>query len=155
LSSMFEEKVIIRRAGVEDINSLTALLKVLFSIEEDFVFNEKRQQQGLKLMLENASSSILVAEINKVVVGMCSGQLTISTAEGTFSLLVEDVVVEEAWRGNGIAKKMLGRLAEWASSRGAGRMQLLADRNNGPALYYYTREGWQPTQLICLRKYNR
>lgn len=151
---MLEEQLVIRRAGAEDIDSLTGLLKLLFAIEEDFTFDKERQQQGLQIMLENGSGCILVAEIDQAVVGMCSGQLTVSTAEGGYSLLVEDVVVEEEWRGNGIAGKMLARLAEWAGSRGATRMQLLADRNNGPGLYFYTREGWQPTQLICLRKYN-
>jgi GNAT superfamily N-acetyltransferase len=153
---MLEEKITIRPAKAEDIDRLTALLKILFAIEEDFSFDEqRRQQQGLKLMLENDSGCILVAEIDQAIVGMCSGQLTISTAEGAFSLLVEVVVVEEKWRGNGIATKMMDQLAEWAGSRGASRMQLLADRNNGPGLYFYTREGWQPTQLICLRKHNQ
>lgn len=151
---MLEEKLTIRRARTEDIDSLTTLLRILFAIEEDFTFDEQCQQLGLQLMLNNDRGCILVAEIDRTVVGMCSGQLTISTAEGAFSLLVEDVVVVEKWRGNGLAGKMLDRLAEWAGSRGASRMQLLADRNNGPGLYFYTRERWQPTQLICLRKYN-
>ena len=33
-------------------------------------------------------------------------------------------------------------------------MQLLADRTNHPALDFYRRQGWQHTQLICLRKYS-
>lgn len=147
----------IRRAGPGDIDSLTNLLKILFTIEADFTFNQSRQQAGLHLLLANAACCVLVAVIDDHavgdrVVGMCSGQLTMSTAEGGPALLVEDVVVEEKWRHRGIGRRLLDRLARWAADQGARRLQLLADRNNTAALNFYNKLGWQPTQLICLRK---
>lgn len=145
-------KIDIRRARQEDMDSLTVLLKVLFAIEKDFTFEETAQRQGLQLLLESASGCILVAEIDRAVVGMCTGQLTISTAEGGLSLLVEDVVVERKWRGLGIAREMLDTLAQWAAGLGVSRLQLLADRNNAAALKFYDRLGWQQTRMICLRK---
>ena len=83
---------------------------------------------------------------------MCSGQLTISTAEGGFSLLVEDVVVAEPWQGRGVGRELLAALEQWAASRKVGRLQLLADRNNTVALEFYRKLGWQPTELICQRR---
>lgn len=145
---------IIRNAKDDDIDSLTGLLKILFSIETDFVYNEHLQRRGLKAMLDNRNGCVLVAEAEGRVIGMCSGQLTASTAEGKPSLLVEDVVVKKKWRGQGIAKQMLDSLAQWASAQGAERMQLLADRNNAPAINFYKKIGWQQTQLVCLRKRN-
>jgi ribosomal protein S18 acetylase RimI-like enzyme len=32
-------------------------------------------------------------------------------------------------------------------------LQLLADKNNLPALNFYQKQGWQSTQLVCLRKH--
>ena len=143
----------IRPARPEDLDSLTKLLKALFSIEADFTFNEPLQRRGLQLMLENDRGCVLVAELNGKVIGMCSGQLTISTAEGGVALLVEDVIVHWGWQGQGIGTNLMEGIGAWARQQGASRLQLLADRNNIPALEFYKRLGWQTTELICLRKH--
>lgn len=145
---------VIRRAARQDVPALVRLLNLLFSIEADFTFDENRQRKGLHLLLESATNCVLVAEIDRQVVGMCSGQLTISTAEGGVALLVEDVVVEKKWQGNGIGRSLMDNLARWAAEKGALRMQLLADSDNAEALQFYERLGWQRTRLICLRKYH-
>ncbi len=93
--------VIVRTAWAGDIGRLTGLLEALFAIEQDFVFDPSRQRQGLAMMLDNPQGCLLVAEEDGQVVGMCSGQLLVSTAEGGLSLLVEDVVVDEKWRAGG------------------------------------------------------
>jgi ribosomal protein S18 acetylase RimI-like enzyme len=144
--------ILIRPAQQNDLNHLVSLLEKLFSIEEDFVFNEQLQRKGLQIMLTNELGCILVAEAAGEVVGMCSGQLTASTAEGGPALLVEDVVVHEDFRGKGIGGRLMRWLAEWGKAKGVSRFQLLADRNNTAALDFYTKLGWQTTELICLRK---
>ena len=150
---MTDVRVNIRIAGPADLASLVSLLALLFSIEEDFVFNEPRQRRGLGLMLANKHGYVLVAEAAGRVIGMCSGQLLVSTAEGGLSLLVEDVVVDEQWRGRGIGRMLLAAISDWARANEVSRLQLLADRNNFPALDFYRRLGWQTTELICLRTF--
>ncbi len=85
------------------------------------------------------------------VVGMVTVQLVVSTAEGGFSGLVEDLVVAARERGRGIGRLLLERAEGWARARGASRMQLLADRENARALHFYERAGWRGTRLLCLR----
>lgn len=143
----------IRPATIEDLHSLTALLEILFTIEEDFQIDRERQHRGLQMMLANHQACILVAENHKEVVGMCTGQLTISTAEGGQSLLLEDVVVMDKHRHKGIGKLLVDNITAWARARNVSRLQLLADKNNQAALRFYENIGWQKTQLICLRKY--
>ena len=150
---MFKRALDIRPARPEDLDRLVELLKVLFSIEEDFTFNETLQRLGLQMMLENGRGCILVAEVDGQVIGMCSGQLTISTAEGGPALLVEDVVVDASCRGQWIGRNLMEAIGVWAKKQGASRLQLLADKNNAPALEFYKRLGWQTTELICLRKH--
>lgn len=103
-------------------------------------------------MIDNQRGCLLVAAVDGRVVGMCSGQLTISTAEGGLALLIEDVVVAKQWRRIGIGKCLMNAIAEWARLMKVTRLQLLADRNNEQALNFYKNIGWQSTQLICLRK---
>jgi len=145
--------VTIRPAAHSDIMALTALLQILFSIEEDFVFNTTLQRQGLELMIGNEQCCVMVADVNGQAVGMCSGQVTISTAEGGPALLVEDVIIQEEYRRLGIGRLLMQEVAEWGRSKGVLRLQLLADSNNDPALKFYKRLDWQSTNLVCLRKF--
>ncbi|BHH86144.1 GNAT family N-acetyltransferase [Desulforhopalus sp. 52FAK] len=143
----------IRPAAVEDIPSLIPLLLLLFSIEEDFTFDAEKQEKGLGLLLQQDSSAVFLAEEDGEVVGMVTGQLLISTAEGAPALILEDLVVSALYRNKNIARSLLETLSSWARERGATRMQLLADVNNKDALNFYTKCDWAQTQLICLRKY--
>ena len=145
--------IVYRPACTADIPQLVTLLKKLFTIEADFSFSTDKQEQGLALLLQSTSSAILVAHAVDGIVGMVSGQLTISTAEGAPALLVEDLIVEESLRGRGIGKQLLLNIGKWAYSHGASRMQLLADSDNHAGMHFYSATGWQPTRLICLRKY--
>lgn len=142
----------VRVATPNDIEVLTSLLAELFSIEKDFQFNEKVQQKGLLLMLENSNGVILVAESMHTVIGMATGQLVISTAEGGLSLLIEDVVISRKWRGLGIGKQLVDSVCKWAATFGTKRIQLLADASNYEGLQFYEKTGWNKTNLICLRK---
>lgn len=97
--------------------------------------------------------ALLVARSNDgVAVGMASAQLVISTAEGAPSAWIEDVVVQQALRGQGIARLLLEGLLDWAQRHGATRAQLLADNANTSALDFYRHIGWQPTQLSAWRR---
>lgn len=144
---------IIRRAKHSDLNGMIKLLRILFSIETDFTFEEGIQQRGLEMMLnDEVSRCIVVAELNQQIVGMCSAQILVSTAEGGMSVLIEDLVVEDASRGLGIGTKLLSFLNAWAIERGVKRLQLLADQNNTTALNFYKKMNWTVTKLVCLQK---
>jgi GNAT superfamily N-acetyltransferase len=145
----------ILQAKKEDIGGMILLLQQLFGIEEDFEFDAVRQRKGLELLLDSTNAVIMVAKENHLVIGMGTAQLVISTAEGGLSLLIEDVVVVPSRQKRGIGSKILQSLGDWGAERGARRMQLLADRSNSPALDFYHNQGWQQTQLICLRKFRK
>jgi len=134
-------------------SGMIRLLGILFSIETDFVVDEGTQQRGLEMMLADSTNRcIMVAELGEQIVGMCSAQILVSTAEGGIVALVEDLVVEEAWRGKGLGKELLLSVESWAVTRGVTRLQLLADRNNTLALEFYERMNWKVTRMIGLRR---
>jgi len=144
----------IRRAKTDDIEILVELLINLFTIETDFVIDTQKQQKGLLLILEeNEQGCIMVAECDKKVVGMCSGQLLVSTAEGGLKVIVEDLVVAKDNRGSGIGSALLMEIQKWAISCGASRMDLLADQRNHLALNFYNEQNWKKTEMIALQKH--
>lgn len=144
--------ITIRTAESPDVAQLAELLKELFAVEADFVFDRDTQVRGLKQLLDSGKDCIFVAESDKRVVGMCSLQTLISTAEGGPVDLLEDLIVTAEFRHRGVGEKLLAAAADWAGRQGLKRLQLLADKNNGPALKFYEKQSWQSTQLICLRK---
>ncbi len=147
-------EIVIRSAAPSDMDGLIELLNALFAMEEDFSFNEELHRHGIGLLLsrQGQERQVFVAESKGKVAGMCSIQTLISTAEGGLVGLVEDVVVRDGDRGKGIGNALMGAVDDWAGRRGLKRLQLLADRDNAPALKFYESRGWKITNLICVRK---
>ena len=148
------QMITIRTAKPSDIPELVDLLKELFSIEADFDFDPEKQACGLNLLLNSEKDCILVAEwlSDNRVLGMCTAQTLISTAEGGAVGLLEDLIVTADFRHQGMGAKLLAGAVNWAECRGLKRLQLLADKNNQAALSFYEKQGWESTQLVCLRK---
>lgn len=138
----------IRTATKNDIPAMAELLHELFAIEVDFTPDYDTQCRGLELLIDSDSAKILVAEFNGRVVGMCTAQIIVSTAKGQEVGVVEDVVVDVEHRGKGIGSQLMQNVEEWAKEQHLGRLQLQADRSNGPALCFYRQKGWQPTNLV-------
>lgn len=113
--------VTITQASETDIPDLIELLSVLFSIEQDFSPDPDKQCRGLATLLASPTGHIAIArDENTRAVGMATVQLVISTAEGAPSAWIEDVVVREDWRGQGLGRALLDAVVAWAHSRGAG-----------------------------------
>lgn len=142
----------ITSANESDIPELIDLLGVLFSIEQDFTPDTDKQCRGLATLLASPTGHVAIArDANARAVGMATAQLVISTAEGAPSAWIEDVVVREDWRGEGLGRSLLDAVLAWARGQGAVRAQLLADLDNAPALAFYDRLDWQPTRLGARR----
>lgn len=146
-------RTIIRRAVTKDIEAMALLLEQLFSIEADFIPDTEKQKSGLKLMVESANACVLVAETEEKITGMLTAQFVISSAEGGLAAWLEDLVVDQHYRGKGIGSMLMSEMKKQLAQSGISRMQLLADKMNTPALLFYQKQGWNVTQLICLRKY--
>lgn len=133
---------------------MIGLLAGLFALESDFAADQVKQRRGLEMLLAQPDDRAVVLVARSATgqaVAMASAQIVISTAQGGPSAWIEDVVVQEAWRGHGIARTLLRELLAWAQRLGATRMQLLADSSNAPALDFYRHLGWQPTRLTTWR----
>lgn len=147
-----------RAANLDDIPALCRLLEVLFTLEADFQPDAEKQARALTRLItgdedrEAQGALVWVAQDGQQVIGMCTVQVSISTAEGGKVGLVEDVIVAEGYRQRGIGQAMLAGLEQWAWHQGLSRLQLLADSHNSGALAFYRRQGWNRTQLIALRK---
>jgi GNAT superfamily N-acetyltransferase len=144
----------IRRATFADIPMMCDLLCDLFLLETDFSPDREKQARGLKLLITDTagSSIILVADRRDEIIGMCSVQTLISTAEGGPVGLLEDLIVRKDQRGNGIGTRLLCEIYKWCVMKNISRIQLLRDTANISALNFYAENEWAGTNLVCMRK---
>jgi GNAT superfamily N-acetyltransferase len=139
----------IENASIADIPNLVILLNELFSIEQDFQANEARQIAGLTLLLQSPQHAVIkvARNSNGLAIGMVSAQLVISSAQGTPSAWIEDMIISQAYRAQGLGRLLLDSALDWAKQKGATRAQLLVDLDNEPALDYYEHLGWQASRM--------
>lgn len=141
----------IRRGEARDIEILISFLHNLFALEKDFAIDDDKQRAGLQLLLEQRRAAVIfVAEADYAVAGMVTAQLVVSTATGGYSVLLEDMYVENGFRRLGIGSKLLGQVIAWGYEQGARRLQLVAARTNTPALRFYRQAGLRKSNMTAL-----
>ena len=86
----------------------------------------------------------LIAEADGGTVGFALFFHTYSTFRGQPSLYIEDIFVRPAFRGRGIGKAMLARLARLAVDRGCGRLEWAVLDWNAPSIAFYRSLGARP-----------
>ena len=156
-SSSAEEKsisnrIVIRVATEADIPVMVKLLGILFGIESDFYPDAIKQKRGLALLLACPTARAWVAEHDEDgVIGMLTMQTVVSTAEGDYAGLIEDLIVEEAYRRCGIGSMLVRAALQYAREKRLPRIQLLADVHNVAAVIFYRDLGWEQTNLMTLR----
>ena len=144
-----KQNFVIENASNQDIPALINLLGILFGIEADLQADAEKQKEGLSQLINHPENGVIKLAKNekRKVIGMVSAQLVISTAQGSPSAWIEDMVIEEAYRGDGVGKALLDEALIWSKNKGATRAQLLVDTENTSALGYYAHLGWEITQL--------
>ena len=142
----------IEQATLEDLPQLTDLLFELFTQEADFVPNRAKQMRGLRLLLEQPNRGrIFVLRQNGTILGMINLLFTISTAEGGFVIMLEDVIVHAEYRGKGFGEKLLVHAIGYAKKKDFLRITLLTDRLNEQGQHFFKGHGFIESKMIPMR----
>jgi ribosomal protein S18 acetylase RimI-like enzyme len=148
------EQVSIEPATLEDLPQLTELLVDLFTLEGDFKPDRAKHMRGLRLVLEQPSRGrIFVVRHEGRIAAMINLLFTISTAEGGFVLLLEDVVVHRDYRHQGYGDRLLDYCIQFAREKNFVRITLLTDRANEEAQKFFKSHGFLDSKMIPLRMY--
>jgi GNAT superfamily N-acetyltransferase len=146
------KNVVIEPATEADLDELSAMLGELFAQESDFRPDKERQLRGLRLILEQPSRGrVFVLRCDGTIVGMINLLFTISTAEGGFVILLEDLVVHKEYQGHGYGSKLLKHAIEFAKQKNFLRITLLTDRPENVAQEFFRRHGFVESSMIPMR----
>lgn len=136
-----------------DLPAMADLLHELFTLESDFKPEREKQLRGLRLILDTPQiGQLFVLRVDGKLAGMANALITVSTAQGTRVLLLEDVIVSRNYRGAGLGRRLVEHVCEWARAQGMTRVTLLADEANAPALAFYERLGFQESAMVVRRR---
>ena len=144
----------IEPATIEDLPLLTELLMELFAQESDFRPNYANQMRGLRLILEQPSRGrIFVLRSPNQIIGMINLLFTISTAEGGFVILLEDLVINSNFRRQGMGGQLLNYAIEYAKQKNFLRITLLTDRMSENSIAFFENHGFQRSDMVPMRLY--
>lgn len=146
------EKVVIEPATEADLDELSELVGELFVQESDFRPDKDKQLRGLRLVFEQPNRGrVFVLRRDGVIVGMINLLFTISTAEGGFVILLEDLVIHKQFQGHGYGSKLLGHAIDFARKKHFLRITLLTDRPENVAQEFFRRHGFHESSMIPMR----
>ena len=146
------ENIVIEPATEADLDELSELLGELFAQESDFRPDKDKQLRGLRLIFEQPSRGrVFVLRRDGAIVGMINLLFTISTAEGGFVMLLEDLVVHKRYQGHGYGAKLLNYAIDFAKKKNFLRITLLTDRPENVAQEFFRRHGFVESSMIPMR----
>jgi GNAT superfamily N-acetyltransferase len=145
-------EVVIEPAISEDLDELSTLLGELFAEESDFRPNKEKQLRGLRLIFEQPNRGrVFVLRRDRAIVGMINLLFTISTAEGGFVILLEDLVIHKEFRGQGYGSMLLDYAIEFAKQKNFLRITLLTDRPELRSQSFFRKHGFYESPMLPMR----
>jgi GNAT superfamily N-acetyltransferase len=124
----------------------------LFTHESDFRPDYNNQMRGLRLILEQPSRGrIFVLRSANRIIGMINLLFTISTAEGGFVIVLEDLIIDKNFRGQGMGSELLMYALDYVRQKGFLRITLLTDRISAGSLSFFEKHGFQRSDMVPMR----
>lgn len=139
----------VRPAAPADVPLILALVRELAEYEraaDQVVATEESLMRNLfgEGFGRGPVAEALVGEIDGASQGFALYFSNFSTWLATSGIYLEDLYVRPAWRGHGLGRALLTRLAQIAVERGCGRLEWAVLNWNEPAMGFYRTLGATP-----------
>lgn len=138
---MSDKKFSIRFAAVEDIPTIMRFIKELAvyeSLEHELNLTEESLKENI---FEKKKAEVVIAFEDDVPVGHAVFFETFSTFVGRHGLYLDDLYVNEKYRGFGYGKKLFEEVAKIALSRNCGRLEWQCLDWNKSSIDFYLSTG--------------
>ena len=143
-----------RLATADDIPALCDLLTLLFAQEAEFTPDRAAQTRGLgQIIADEKIGRIVVLVDGEQVVGMVNLLFTVSTALGERVALLEDLVLQPEYRGQGRGTLLVEAAFVQARADGCVRLTLLTDADNLAGQAFYRKQGFVPSSMLPFRRF--
>ena len=142
----------IEPATIDDLPRLVDLTMALFELEEDFKPDRKKQERGLRSILEQPSRGrIFVVRTDYEIIGVVNVLFTISTAMGGFVILLEDVIIHPDFRRQGYGSQLVDYVVNFAKRKDFKRITLLTDKISAESQHFFEKMHFHHSHMIPMR----
>jgi GNAT superfamily N-acetyltransferase len=140
----------VREARASDVPLLLAFIGRMAAFEK-LPVSATEDSLRAALFDENPAARALLAYVEGTPIGYAIYFFTFSTLLGKRGLWLEDVFIDEAFRGKGIGRALMAYLAHVALQNNCGRFEWVVLDWNEPAIEFYKRLGANilPDWRIC------
>lgn len=136
-----EDGLLLRQATEDDI---PVILNFILELAEYEGVKDQIQStaEGLRdVLFEKHITDALIAELSGVPVGFAIWAYSFSTFTGKPTVYIDDLYVQEEYRGKGIGSMIFSRIAEIAYEKDCGRMDWYCMETNVSGKDYYHKMG--------------
>ena len=152
-------KVIIRKATINDLNSIQELNNSLFDLElnnfddtlkQGWPF-EKEGQDYFEDMIKN--EIVFVAEVEEKIVGYLAGSICeqISYITETFAEL-DNMCINEEYRRFGIGTLLINEFKKYCKEKNIQNIKVTASAKNSRAIQFYIKNGFEDYNITLKYK---
>lgn len=134
------ERVTIRPARPDDAHAVAALAHAL-SLHDNEPTGNFTPEAMRQAVFDNPRVRVLVAEIDGKVVGYVMFHDSYDTANAARGLYLNDIIVEESVRGEGVARRLMAAVMREAKKQGDVFVWWVAKPTNVRALAFYKKLG--------------
>ena len=150
--------ITVRKATIEDLQVIQDFNNKLCAKENldfDSTINPHfaTSEGGLRYFTSNIEDNeklVLLAKDESTPIGYLVGGIETVGDYRTIPNIceVDNMWVDEAYRSQGVGKKLMDTITTWAKERGIKRMRVIASHQNEKGINFYKREGFAEYDLI-------
>jgi GNAT superfamily N-acetyltransferase len=139
---MADSNLVLRPATRSDVSLVFSFVSELAAYERlSHAFEANQQMIAEALMADPPRIFCSIAEIGDRPVGFVLWYYTFSTFRGRHGIWIEDLYVQERFRGRGIGRALLSSLARRCVDEKLGRLEWAVLSWNSPAIRFYEAAG--------------
>ena len=137
---MIHEKLIIREAAHTDFEGILPLLGQLWP---DVILDVKALEKVYHNAIDSERQRLIIGQVNGKIIAFCS--LTVKNNLWLAGQLghVDELVVDRAYRGQGMGKKMMIKITELAQQSKCKRIELDSAFHRKDAHHFYETMGYE------------
>lgn len=158
-----KKKITFRKANLNDLEAICSCGKALLQYEHKFDatidihwLEEKEGAEFLRERITDKNGIVLLAESDDKIIGYLAGGLVepepFRNLPANSVIELEEIFVDQNFRGHDIGGKLLSNFMDWAKMRGASRMKVVVSASNHGAIGFYKRMSFKEYDLILERE---
>jgi ribosomal protein S18 acetylase RimI-like enzyme len=140
----------IRQATIDDSAIIAQLMTQLIEANdyENWLVSPERVEESLREMADRDAYRVLLAEDGGQVVGLLSLSFRHTLFHPAPSALIDELVVEQSHRGQGIGRQLMAEAIERCRAVGCCEIEVSTERSNEAAQEFYRRHGFSHEAVL-------